>query len=141
VKYPALLVLSTVILQLLLARLVWGQEPATPSSQFAESYAGFEGRTVSKIEIAMAPGGDESGLRALISLKPGQPFSIEKLRESVAAIQSHQKFEQIQASLEPEANGIKVVLLLQPVFHVGLVSFPGAAGRFNYSTLLLTSQI
>jgi outer membrane protein insertion porin family len=141
VKYPAFLVLSLLIVELLLARLVCGQEPVAPSSPFAESYAGFEGRTVSEIEIAMAPGGDESGIRALITLKPDQPFSMEKLRDSVSAIQNHQKFEQIQASLEPEANGIRVVLLLQPVFHVGLVSFPGAAGRFNYSTLLLTSQI
>jgi len=110
------------------------------SSGLQAAYEGFEGRTVSQVDIAMAPGGDEQRIRSLLQLKAGDAFSVEKLKNSVAAIQKTEKFQQIQASLEPEAKGLRVVLLLQPVFHVGLLSFPGAE-RFHYTILLQTSQI
>jgi len=32
-------------------------------------------------------------------------------------------------------------LLVQPVFHVGLVSFPGATNRFTYTSLLQAADI
>ena len=117
-----------------------GAQDGPGAAGLSATYQGFEGRTVSQIAIAMAPGGDENRIRSLILFKPGDPFSVEKLKNSVAAIQRAEHFQQIQASLEPEAKGLRVVFLLQPVFHVGLISFPGAAGKFNYSILLQTSQ-
>ena len=117
------------------------QKPPPQSSGLAAAYEGFEGRTVSEVDIAMAPGRDEAHIRALLQLKAGDTFSVQKLQDSVVAIQKNEKSQQIQASLEPEAKGLRVVLLLQPVFHVGLLSFPGAADKFHYTILLQTSQI
>lgn len=111
------------------------------SGSAGAAYEGFEGRKVSKIEVAAAPGTDANRIRSLVSLKPGDPFSAEQLKSSVAAIQKSGGFTEIQASLEPDAIGVKVVLLLEPVFHTGLISFPGAVNRFPYSTLLQTADI
>jgi outer membrane protein insertion porin family len=141
VKCAGVLAVLTVFAASLFVAGAFGQDPPAQTPALATSYAGFEGRTISKIEIAMAPGGDEDSIRSLLEFKSGDPFSMDKLRESVAAIQKNANFKQVQASLEPEAKGLKVVLLLQPVFHVGLISFPGAADKFNYTILLQTSQI
>jgi outer membrane protein insertion porin family len=141
VKGPAIRIFLSVLIGATAQAQLRAQESAPQSSGLAAAYQGFEGRTVSQVDIAMAPGGDEARIRSLLQLKAGDAFSVQKLKDSVAAIQKTEKFQQIQASLEPEAQGLRVVLLLQPVFHVGLLSFPGAADKFHYTILLQASQI
>ena len=106
-----------------------------------ESYAGFEGRTVSRIDVAARPSEDVEKIRALIRQKTGQPFSIEAIKSSVAALQQTGNFTQVQVSLQPQADGIRVLFILQPVYDVGLVSFPGATKTFAYSRLLQAANI
>ena len=52
-----------------------------------DSYAGFEGRTVSRIDVAVRPSENVEKIRALIRQNTGQPFSIEAIKSSVAALQ------------------------------------------------------
>ena len=139
----AITVLLTVLMLAGFDRALHAQVPDAPlqAALPEEPDAGFEGRTVSKIEIAIAPGKDAERVRSLVSLKPGQPFSVEELKKSVAAIQKSGEFQQIQASLDLDATGVRIILLVQPVFHVGLVSFPGAADRFTYTSLLQAVDI
>lgn len=121
--------------------LLHAQDSAVARGSTAPSYAGFEGRPVSKVEIAVAPGKDPERVRALISLKPGQPFSGEELRKSVTAIQSSGEFPLVQASIELDVQGVRILILVQPVFHIGLISFPGANTKFSYTSLLQAADI
>ena len=106
-----------------------------------DSYGGFERRTVSRIAIAVRPSEDVAAIRALIRQEAGKPFSIEAIKSSVTALQQTGKFTQIQVSLEPQAAGLRVLFILQPVYDIGLVSFPGATKAFPYSRLLQAANI
>jgi outer membrane protein insertion porin family len=106
------------------------QQPA------GDAYRGFEGNPVGRVDIAVRPSEDVDKLRGMIHQQAGQPFSIEAIKESVADLQRTGKFTQVQVSLEPQVSGLHVTFILQPVYNIGLVSFPGAADRFTYTRLL-----
>src|SRR5262249_39602074 len=83
---------------------------------------------------------DEGLARSLIVQKAGQPLSREAIQQSVAALQQHEEFRRVQLSIEPDVNGLRLIFLLQPVYHVGLVSFPGAE-RVSYVRLVQAVNI
>jgi outer membrane protein insertion porin family len=90
------------------------------------TYEGFEGQTVSKVDIAASPVMNVEVFRPLLKQQAGQPFSIAAIRESVAALQTTTLFSQVQVKVEPEQSGVHVTFLLQPAFYVGMIYFPGA---------------
>jgi outer membrane protein assembly factor BamA len=103
------------------------------------TYAGFEGRNVSQVEIAKSPVMNVEVFRPLIKLQPGKPFSMAAIHDSVAALQKTALFSQVQVKIEPEQSGVHVTFLLQPTFYVGMVYFPGAKA-FSYTRLLQGDQ-
>jgi outer membrane protein insertion porin family len=105
------------------------------------SNVGFEGSPVSRIDIAVRPSEDPAQVRALIRQEQGKPFSMDAIRSSVAALQQTGKFTQVQVSLEPQATGLRVLFILQPVYNVGLISFPGATKAFSYTRLLQAANV
>ena len=107
----------------------------------AESYRGFEGNLVGRVDIAVRPSEDAEKLRELIRQQPGKPFSIAAIKESVTDLERTGKFAPVQVSLEPQVSGLHVTFILQPVYNIGLVSFPGAADRFTYTRLLQAVNI
>lgn len=125
----------------LLVALSWGaqaqagqnaQAPVSPTP----SLEGFEGRTVSKVLVALAPEQDVQLARSLIQQQAGKPLSHDAIMESVAALQQHEEYRNVQLSIEPDSKGVRLVFLIQPVYHVGLISFPTAADKLPYSQLL-----
>jgi outer membrane protein insertion porin family len=114
---------------------------ATSQERSPDSTAGFEGRPVTRIDLAVRPSEDLAQIRALIHQEPGKPFSLEAIRSSVADLQHTGKFTQVQVSLEPQATGVAVLFILQPVYNLGLVSFPGATKFFSYTRLLQAANV
>ena len=106
-----------------------------------DTYAGFQGRKVEKVEIAARPGVVPEKWRPLIKVKEGEAFSIEAVRESVTALQQTNEFSQVQVSIEPQISGLRVVFILQPASYVGMIFFPGAIKQFSYSRLLQAVNI
>ena len=104
------------------------------------TYEGFEGRNVSKVDIAKSPDMNVEVFRPLIKLQPGKPFSMAAIRESVAALQKTALFSQVQVKVEPEQSGVHVTFLIQPSFYVGMVYFPGAKA-FSYTRMLQAVNI
>jgi outer membrane protein insertion porin family len=135
------LLMSLVPLALLVPGGLSQEAGALPQESQPDSYAGFEGRTVSRIDIAVRPNEDVAELRDLIRQEAGKPFSIEAIKSSVGALQQTGKFTQVQVSLEPQAAGLRVLFILKPVYDIGLVSFPGATKVFPYSRLLQAANI
>src|ERR1700730_14549706 len=104
------------------------------------TYAGFEGRMASKVDIAASPVMNVEAFRPLIKQKAGEPFSMAAIRESVSALQKTALFSQVQVKVESEQSGVHVTFLLQPSFYVGLIYFPGAKA-FSYTRLLQAVNI
>ncbi|HEX5425529.1 MAG TPA: POTRA domain-containing protein [Candidatus Acidoferrales bacterium] len=131
--------LSALASTFFLAGVLWlvGGLPALAQQTTPSAYAGFEGRKVSSVNIAIRPQiTDVTAFRKLIEQKSGAPFSMKAIRESVAALQKTKLFSQVQVKITPEVSGLRVLFLLQPAYFVGLISFPGATKRFAYTELL-----
>jgi outer membrane protein insertion porin family len=114
-----------------------GALPLCAQQATSNTPAGFEGRKVSSVGIAIRPQlTDVTPFRKLIEQKAGAPFSIEAIRKSVAALEQTKLFSQVQVKITPEKSGLKVLFLLRPAYFVGLISFPGATRAFPYTELL-----
>jgi outer membrane protein assembly factor BamA len=114
---------------------------ASPQEQQASSYEGFEGRMVSRVDISANPAWDAESFRMLLSLSAGHPFSMKAMRDSVDALRKTGLFSEVQVSLEPQQDGLRVVFILQPTSYVGMVYFPGASKTFPYARLLQAVNI
>lgn len=104
------------------------------------TYEGFEGRNVTKVDLAASPVRNVEAFRSALKQKAGEPFSMAAIRESVAALQKTTLFSQVQVRVEPEQSGVKVTFIVQPAFYVGMVYFPGAKA-FSYTRLLQAVNI
>lgn len=105
------------------------------------SYAGFDGQTVSTVEISARPDVDLAAMRERIEVQPGKPFSAQELSKSVAALQQTRLFSDVQVSLEPEQGGLRVLFILQPTDYVGVIDFLGTGTKFPYTALLQAVDI
>jgi outer membrane protein insertion porin family len=107
------------------------QQEAASSTQFLSSY---EGQNVSAIEIAGRPDSTTAQFSSLFVQHEGEPFSSEKVTQTVAALRATEKFEDVQLEVDPEVNGVRVLMILQPAVYFGMFQFPGAE-RFAYTRL------
>jgi outer membrane protein assembly factor BamA len=112
-----------------------GETPRT-APQVREVLPTYEGQTVSSVELAGRPDLNIAALQPLLAQKAGQPFSEEKISESIRALKATGKFNNVQLQVRPEATGVRVLFVLQPALYFGVYEFPGATQRFSYSRLL-----
>ncbi len=110
------------------------QQPKTAPATQSILYS-YEGQNVTSIEIAGRPDLDTAKLVALFSQHPGEPFSRQKVEQSIEALKREGKFGQVQLQIDPEANGVRLLLIVEPAIWFGLFEFPGAE-RFPYSKLV-----
>jgi outer membrane protein insertion porin family len=115
------------------------QVPAT-APQVQEVLPSYEGQNVVSVEIAGRPDLDQQQLTSVLAQREGQPFSREKIEESIAALKSSGQVKEVQLEVRPQADGVRVLLVCQPAIYFGIFNFPGADGRFPYSRLLQVSD-
>lgn len=108
--------------------------PQTPPST-QQMFSSYEGQTVSTIEVAGRPDVNEAVLASLFVQRAGEPFNKEKVEQTEAAIRASGKFKEVRIQVDPEANGVRVVFILEPADYFGVFDFPGAK-QFPYSRLL-----
>jgi outer membrane protein assembly factor BamA len=106
-----------------------------------QTYAGFEGKTVSKVEISVRPAMDAASFRALLKIKPGDPFSSAAVQASVSALDRTKQFSKVQVSVEPEQAGLAIQFILEPASYIGILTFPGVKRQFAYTQLLQAVNI
>jgi len=111
------------------------QTPQT-APQVKQVLPSYEGQTVTTVELAGQPGIDEQALKLELPLRGGQPFAQSKVDESMAMLKELHRFPGVELEIRPEAEGIRVLFVLQPAVYFGVYEFPGALGRFAYSRLL-----
>jgi outer membrane protein insertion porin family len=139
---PMIFVLPSIIFILVIFVLMTGAFAGRAAAQQNQptTYEGYEGRAVSRVDIAKSPVMNVDSFRSRISLKVGEPFSIAAVRESVDALQKTKLFSQVQVKVEPEQSGLHVTFLLQPAFYVGMIYFPGASA-LSYPRMLQAVNI
>lgn len=115
--------------------------PVAAQEAQPDTYAGFEGEKVAKVDISAKPTMDVEAFRSLIQQKPDQPFSMKAIRESVDALQKTQMFSKVQVSIKPEQAGLNILFILQPASYIGILDFPGATKTFSYTRLLQAVNI
>lgn len=111
-------------------------DAASPSQQILLSY---EGQNVSSIEIAGRPELTTSQFTSAFAQKMGRPFRKDDVDRTVAALKAAGNFQQVRTQIEPEANGLRVLFVLEPAVYFGIFLFPGAE-HFPYSQLVQTAN-
>ncbi|MBV8207397.1 MAG: BamA/TamA family outer membrane protein [Acidobacteria bacterium] len=111
------------------------QAPKT-APQVQNALPAYNGQNVTSVELAGQPGADLAALEPLLAQKAGEPFSEEKVNQSLAALKQAGKFQAVEVEFRPEAGGVRVLFVLQPAVYFGMFEFPGAQGHFPYSRLV-----
>jgi outer membrane protein assembly factor BamA len=111
------------------------QAPKT-APQVEQVLPSYEGQNVTSLELAGQPDLNTQALLPLISQHAGEPFARAKVDASVAALQRTGQFHTVEIEIRPDANGVRVLFVLQPAIYFGVYEFPGALDRFAYSRLL-----
>ena len=106
------------------------------NSQFLASY---EGQNVTAISIAGRPDLNTAQFASSFAQHPGEPFSQEKVEQTVEALKAGGKFQDVELQVEPEANGVRILLILDPAVYFGIFEFPGAE-RLSYTRLVQVSN-
>jgi outer membrane protein insertion porin family len=108
--------------------------------QTVQAMQSYEGQKVASVILAGRPDLDTNQLMRNVQLKPGEPFSKAKVDASVAALKAAGHFDDVTVDIRPQADGLNVVMVMQPALYLGVYHFPGAEDRFAYSRLLQGSD-
>src|SRR5271155_2281769 len=114
------------------------QEQPAPKEQAQTSsgmMAEYEGKLVETIQLPGVPDRDREHLLQLLGQKAGQPLSRDQVRESIRALFATGRFVDIQAEVEPSANGVTLTFVTLPNFFVGAISVEGAPARPNFNQI------
>ncbi len=95
----------------------------------------YAGQKITSIELAGRPELDDRNLLPLFVEHAGDPFDRDKVLQTAAAVKAAGKFQDVQISVTPDVEGVRVLLVLQPGLYFGIYEFPGARS-FSYSRLL-----
>jgi outer membrane protein insertion porin family len=98
--------------------------------------AAYNGQNVSAISLIANPHRDLKPLLPFVAQKAGTPYSEETIEATAQALKQAGGFPNVQIRVEPEIAGLRVNLLLEPAYYLGMVEFPGVGKYFPYTRLL-----
>jgi outer membrane protein insertion porin family len=96
----------------------------------------YQGQRVGSIDLTANPHLDTEPYRELIVQKAGEPYSDQKIQESIAALNRSGVFSKVELKVQPDPSGLKLTFVLQPAYYIGMLKFPGGTKHFSYSRLL-----
>jgi outer membrane protein insertion porin family len=106
-----------------------------PAQQPAAAFS-YEGQPVAAVQLVASPTVDLRPLQHLVKLRSHEPYTRAKAEATASALRSAGHFSRVDIQMNPEANGLQVTFLLQPVYYVGIISFRGRVNGFDYARLL-----
>jgi outer membrane protein insertion porin family len=101
----------------------------------------YNGQNVSAISLVANPRRDQSPLLAVVTQKPGEPYSQQKINESADALRRAGGFPKVDVNVVPDITGLRVSFLLEPAYYLGVVEFPGVEKYFSYTRLLQVANL
>ncbi|MBV9182550.1 MAG: BamA/TamA family outer membrane protein [Acidobacteria bacterium] len=111
-----------------------GQAPRT-APQTEEVLPSYEGQKVLSVELAGQPNLNTDALLPLIEQRADEPFARSKTDATIKALEN-KGYQAVELDIRPEADGIRVLFVLQPAVYFGIYNFPEATTKFAYSRLL-----
>ena len=88
------------------------------------------------IELTASPHLDTEPYREFIVQKAGEPYSDQKILESIDALNHSGVFSKVQLKVQPDPGGLKLTFVLEPAYYIGMLKFPGGTKHFSYTRLL-----
>ncbi len=101
----------------------------------------YEGQQVGSVDLTANPHIDTEPFRHLLMQEAGEPFSGEKVRVSIAALERTGAFSKVELKVQPDPSGLKLTFVLEPSYYIGILSFPGAIKTFTYARLLQVANL
>src|SRR5262249_49009164 len=102
----------------------------------ASTAVSYEGQRVSSVQLAGQPDGNLPRLRSLIAQPINAPYAQARIDQTVAALTQRGGVKDVEVQVEPQADGLHVIFVLQPAFFFGVFTFPRAEKKFTYPRLL-----
>src|SRR5436305_4173149 len=96
----------------------------------------YEGQRVGSVSITANPHLDTEQYRELIAQKADEPYSNQKIQQSIEALNHTGVFSKVELKVQPDPSGLKLTFVLQPAYYIGMLKFPGGTKHFSYSRLL-----
>jgi outer membrane protein insertion porin family len=96
----------------------------------------YEGQKVASVELAGRPEINRRMVDPLIAQPMNAPYRQEQVDATVAALKKSGQFQDVTVQVLPEANGLRVLFVLQPALYFGVFNFSKAASMFPYTRLL-----
>jgi outer membrane protein insertion porin family len=124
-----------------LALLALSLSAFTQTKESVGNQAYYEGQKVGSIDLVANPRIDLEPYRSLIVQKAGEPYSSDKVASSVKALENTQAFSGVEPQVNPDPAGLKLTFVLEPVYYIGMITFPGAIKRFSYTRLLQIANL
>jgi outer membrane protein assembly factor BamA len=110
--------------------------PSAGQTKASNAPPSYEGQKVATVEVSTNPHLDAEPYRALIAQKAGEPFSKQKIQQSISALKQTNSFSDVNLKIEPAPAGLHLTFILQPAYYLGMIKFPGALKYFSYTRLL-----
>ncbi len=97
----------------------------------------YNGQTVSAIDLIANPHRDVEPLRGSVVQKAGEPYDQEKVLASISALQQKGDFDKVTVNVIPDTSGLRLNVLLEAAYYLGMIDFQGVAkSSFSYGRLL-----
>ena len=122
--------------------------PPTPTAPTVppavNNLPGYEGQNVASVDLAGWPGLEAAPLLAQLPQKAGQSFNSAALEASINKLEQLLRgrtapngsvLQGVQLQVEPEPEGVRILLILEPAEYFGIDQFPGAL-VYPYTRLL-----
>jgi outer membrane protein insertion porin family len=110
--------------------------PAPAQTKASNAPPSYQGQRVGSIDLTANPHLDTAPYRNLIVQKPDEPYSDQKIQESIDALNHTGVFSKVQLKVQPDPGGLKLTFVLEPAYYIGMLKFPGSTKYFSYSRLL-----
>jgi len=101
----------------------------------------YEGHKVGAVDLVANPRIPIDSLRPLVQQKSGEPYSANKVKNTISALQATGRFSKVQLEIKPDPKGLHLTFTLEPALYFGILRFPGATKAFRYTRLLQVVDI
>jgi outer membrane protein insertion porin family len=116
--------------------LVAAASPGGSQTKASNAEPSYEGQSVTSITIAANPHVNQDEYRPLIVQQANEPFSQQKIQQSIENLKGTNGFSSVELKVEPGTNGLNLTFVLHPAYYIGMLRFPGALKYFSYTRLL-----
>jgi outer membrane protein insertion porin family len=106
-----------------------------PAQQETAGFS-YDGQPIAAVRLVASPTVNVQPFERFVKLKKDQLYSSAIAQATASALRAAGHFTRVDVQISPEADGLQVTFLLQPVYYVGIISFAGNVDGFDYSQLL-----